>query len=234
MTDCRHIFHQIMTLLLIVGIASTVAGCGRTLVFAERDGINLAVRANANSSPPIEVNFGLNRTIATIVPPVNESGGKAAGEGVSMFAGFQVENNLKPAKPIDADLKIDTQFASGEAAKSVAGSPAVVASIVNVRGVTFQRTSEFVSTLGQRQQLVTAIRDLSNDQVVVAATIMLPNLSSRPDNLQKALAPQIAAIPPGGKIPPAMARAILNQWATLETVTPGTMAEWATAFAEAR
>lgn len=232
MTDCRHIFQQTMILLLAVGIASSVAGCGRTLVFAERDGINFAVRANANSTPPIEANFGLNRTVATIVPPVGESGGQPAGEGVSMFAGFQVENNLNPAKPIDADLKIDTQFASGEAAKSVAGNPAVVAKIVNVRGVTFQRTPEFVSTIGQRQQLVTAIRDLSNDQAVAAATSMLPNLSARPDTLQRALAPQIAAIPPGGKISPAMARSILNQWATMETITPGTMAEWETALSQ--
>jgi hypothetical protein len=236
MTGRHHSFPHLMTLLWAVGIAASVAGCGRTLVFAERDGVNLAIRANASSSPPIEVNFGLNRTIATIVPPAGESGGKPSGEAVNMFAGFQVEQPTSPdlAKPLDVDVQIITQFASGAAAKSVAGNPTVVARIVNINSTTFQRGPASVGTLEARQQLVATIGDLSNDQVVVAATSMLPNLTARPDALRKALAPQVAAIPPGGKMSPAMARNLLNQWAYLETVTPGTAAEWAAAFAQAK
>jgi hypothetical protein len=234
MTERRHIFHRIITPLLAVGIAAAVAGCGRTLVFVERDGVNLAIRANASSSPPIEVNFGLNRTVATIVPPVGESGGRPAGEGVSMLAGFQVENNFNLAKPLDADIKIDTQFASGAAATSVATSPPLVAHIVRMPGTTFQRTPEFAPTIGNRQQLVATIRDLSDDQAVAAATSMLPNLSARPDPLRASLAPQVAAIAQAGKMTPAMARNLLNQWAALETITPGTTAEWAAAFAQAK
>jgi hypothetical protein len=136
MTGRYHSFPRLMTLLWVVGIAASVAGCGRTLVFAERDGVNLAIRANASSSPPIEVNFGLNRTIATIVPPAGENGGKPSGEAVNMFAGFQVEQPTSPdpKKPLDVDVKIDTQFASGAAAQKVAGNPTVVARIVNVGG----------------------------------------------------------------------------------------------------
>ena len=235
MTDRRHIFHQMTTLLWVVGVAASVAGCGRTLAFVERDGVNLAIRANASSSPPIEVNFGLNRTVATIVPPTGQSSGQPNGEAVSMFAGFQIQNDYDVTKQqVSADLKIDTQFASGAAAVSVASSPPLVARIVNVNSTTFQRGPAFVATLPAREQLVATIGGLSNDQVVVAATSMLPNLSSRPDTLRKALALQVAAIPTDGRMSPRMARNLLNQWAAQETVTPGTAAEWAAAFAQAK
>ena len=130
MSDSRRRLHRTMTLLAAMGIAAAVAGCGRTLVFVERDGINFAIRANASSSPPLELNFGLDRVIATIVPPVGESGGQPNGDAVNMFAGFQVAANTDPAKPLAPDVKIDTQFASGAAAKSVAESPPVVAGLV--------------------------------------------------------------------------------------------------------
>ena len=149
MTGRRHTFHQMMTLLWAVGVAASVAGCGRTLAFVERDGVNLAIRANASSSPPIEVNFGLNRTVATIVPPAGQSGGQPNGEAVSMFAGFQIQNDYDVTKQqVSADLKIDTQFASGAAAVNVATSPPLVARIVNVNSTTIQRALAFVDTLG--------------------------------------------------------------------------------------
>jgi hypothetical protein len=125
-------------LLVAVGASALVAGCGRTLVFVERDGVNLAVRGDATSSPPIEANFGLNRTVGTIVPPAGQKkDGQPVGEAVSMFAGFQVDNTVNVPKVIDADLTIDTQFASGKAAINVAGNPKVVARIVNPNSVTF-------------------------------------------------------------------------------------------------
>jgi hypothetical protein len=125
-------------LLAAIGASTAVAGCGRTLVFAERDGINLAVRADATSSPPIQANFGLNRTVGTIVPPAGQKkDGTPVGEAVSMFAGFQVDNTVNVSKAIDADLTIDTQFASGKAAVNVASNPKAVAQIVNIRSGTF-------------------------------------------------------------------------------------------------
>lgn len=132
---------RVVTLLMgFVGCA-LVGGCGKTLVFAERDGVNLAIRTGT-ATTPLEVNFGLNRTIATIVPPAGEKDGKPDGDAVSMFAGFQVDNTLDPKKdPLNADLRIDTQFASGSAAREVAGDPSLVAQIVSQRSVTFSTTN---------------------------------------------------------------------------------------------
>ena len=122
---------QIAILFVAVGVAASLAGCGRTLVFTERDGVNLAVRTTG-TTPPLEVNFGLNRTIATIVPPAGDKGGNPNGDAVSMFAGFQVDNTFVPKTALDADLQIDTQFASGKAATAVASKPSVVAAIVSM------------------------------------------------------------------------------------------------------
>jgi hypothetical protein len=128
---------QIVTLLAAVGVAALVGGCGRTLVFAENDGVNFAIRTNAASSTPVEVNFGLSRAVGSIVPPAGQKGGRPSGDAVNMFAGFQVDNSLVPDKKIDADLQIDTQFASGQAAVAVADKPKVVARIINPNSVTF-------------------------------------------------------------------------------------------------
>jgi hypothetical protein len=235
MTNRRRSVHRMMPALWAAGVAVLVTGCGRTLVFGERDGVNFAVRANGASAPPIEVNFGLDRVIATIVPPAGESGSQPSGEAVNMFAGFQVErpNNPDLTKPVAADLKIDTQFASGAAAKSVAGSPTLVAHIVTLGGITIQRTPEFLATIKDRQQLVAAIHGLTDDQSVALATAMLPKLSTRPQNIQNALAPQVALLPQG-TMPPTIARSILNRWAILEIVTSDRAAEWATALAQAK
>lgn len=123
---------QFVKLLVAVGVAASLAGCGRTLVFAEREGVNFAVRTNAASSTPIEVNFGLNRQIASIAPPTGDGGDRPDGDAVSMFAGFQVDNTLDTNKPLNANMQISTQFASGKAATAVAGNPRVVAMIVDV------------------------------------------------------------------------------------------------------
>ena len=131
------LFRRIGILLATIGVAASVAGCGRTLMFAESDGVNFAVRANAASSPPFEVNFGLNRTVATVVPPNKQSSdGKATGDAVNMFGGFQIDAALEGQQKIDADVKIATQFASGKAATAVAGDPQVVAKITKFGPVT--------------------------------------------------------------------------------------------------
>lgn len=122
---------QIATFFAMVGVAASATGCGRTLVFAERDGVNLAVRTTG-TTPPLEVNFGLNRTIATIVPPAGEKSRNPNGDAVSMFAGFQVDNTFTPKTALDADMQIDTQFASGKAATAVASKPSIVADIVSM------------------------------------------------------------------------------------------------------
>ena len=131
MTGCSLNLRRMPLVLMAIAVAASVAGCGKTLVFAERDGVNISVRANATSAPPIEANFGLNRTIATIVPPAGEAGNRPDGDAVSMLASFQVDNTLVPTAPLNADLEISTQFASGQPATIVAQKPDVVVAIVN-------------------------------------------------------------------------------------------------------
>jgi len=131
---------RLLSLFLVSCSAIVVVGCGQTLVFVERDGVNLAIRTSGNT-PPLEVNFGLNRTVATIVPPTGEKGGKADGDAVGMFAGFQVDNTLVPTEALNADMQIDNQFASGRAATAVATKTKVVAQIVNANAATFSASA---------------------------------------------------------------------------------------------
>ena len=132
----------IMSLLVAVGAASLLGGCGRTLLFAESDGVNLAVRANTSSDTPVEVNFGLNRTVGTIVPPAGQkSGNQPDGEAVNMLAGFEVINNYNTVGAVDVDLTVDTQFASGKAAKKVAENPEAAAKIANLQPVPISTTA---------------------------------------------------------------------------------------------
>ena len=84
--------YRVGAVLSAVATAVSVAGCGRTLVFAEREGVNFAVRANPSATPPLGVNFGLERVVATVVPPASQQDGKPGGEGVNMFAAFQIDS----------------------------------------------------------------------------------------------------------------------------------------------
>lgn len=112
-----------------------LAGCGQTLVFAERSGVNLSIRADAASRPPLAVNLGLDRASGTIVPPrARGDDGRPQGEAVNMFAGFQVDRRGEVAaqQPLSVDLRVSAQFASGAAATKVAGAPEVVRDIVTL------------------------------------------------------------------------------------------------------
>lgn len=114
-----------------------LAGCGQTLAFAERDGVNFSLRADGAVRPPLEINFGLNRNVGSVVPPTAEASGRPRGEAVNMFAGFQVERfgTTQIIGPLNIDLRIGTQFASGAAALAVANNPAVVRQIVTTRPI---------------------------------------------------------------------------------------------------
>jgi hypothetical protein len=117
----------------------TAGGCSRTLVFAEREGVNLAIRADPARSPPLEVNFGYNRVVGTTVPPVAEKQGSGVttephGQAVNMISGFQVLSaKIDPAnKPLNVDLTISSQFASGRAATAIADNAPAVAAIARL------------------------------------------------------------------------------------------------------
>lgn len=130
----------------VVLLTIALGGCGKTLVFGERSGVNIALRVNADRPPPVEVNIGLERQVGAIVPPTRVSrNNDPSGDAVSMFSGFQVESfddpiSIKPATapktaagPFNVDVLIGTQFASGAAAVEIAkGDPDVVKQIVTV------------------------------------------------------------------------------------------------------
>ena len=113
-------------------------GCSRTLVFAEREGVNLAINASAARTPPLEVNFGYNRIVGTTVPPVAQDGQGTAsqprGQAVNMVSGFQVLSaTIDPAEPANVDVTISSQFASGRAATEIANNASAVAAIASFR-----------------------------------------------------------------------------------------------------
>jgi len=139
--------HTLATHLLAAGMAiCALSGCGKTLMFGERSGLNLAIRVDPAGQPPVMLNLGLNRTVGTIVPPATQSrDNRPSGDAISMFSGFQVESFSDPVQitpatvaratgnPFSVDLLIGTQFASGAAAMAVAeGDPEVVRQIVSV------------------------------------------------------------------------------------------------------
>ncbi len=143
MTRMRHPAGYLSLALLTIALG----GCGKTLVFGERSGVNIALRVNADRPPPVEVNFGLDRLVGVIVPPTRYSrNNDPSGDAVSMFSGFQVESFENPIEfksisesgsPLSkVDVLIGTQFASGAAAVEVAkGDPDVVRQIVTVGDV---------------------------------------------------------------------------------------------------
>jgi len=121
-----------------LALATTLAltGCSHTLVFAEQTGFNLSVIVKPSEATPLNVNLGLDRTVASLVPPIHENTpqGVVDGEGVNMFAGFAA--HYDPAtQPFAGSLRIRTQFASGQAATMIAGDPNAVIRVVNVSDI---------------------------------------------------------------------------------------------------
>ena len=118
---------------LALATTLVLSGCGRTLVFAEQTGFNLSVVVKPSEATPLNVNIGLDRTVASLVPPIHEATpqGTVDGEGVNMFAGFNA--HYDPAtQPLAGNLHIRTQFASGQVALMIAGDPDTVVRVVNV------------------------------------------------------------------------------------------------------
>jgi len=119
-----------------LAITLVLSGCGHTLVFAEQTGFNLSIIAKPSEATPLNVNIGLDRTVASLVPPIHDNTpqGRVDGEGVNMFAGFRA--NYDPGtQPLAGDLRIRTQFASGQAATMIAGDPDTVVRVVNVSDI---------------------------------------------------------------------------------------------------
>jgi hypothetical protein len=121
---------------LALAIALVLTGCGHTLVFAEQTGFNLSIIAKSSEATPLNVNLGLDRSVGSVVPPIHENTaqGLVDGEGVNMFAGFAAQYD-SATQPLAGNLRIRTQFASGQAALAITGDPDAVVRVVNVSDI---------------------------------------------------------------------------------------------------
>lgn len=160
---------------LTLAITVTLTGCGHTLVFGEQTGFNLSIIAKSSDATPLNVNIGLDRTVASVVPPIHENTPQGAvdGEGVNMFAEFKaaydpgIGANNTP-QPFAGNLRIRTQFASGQAALAVAGNPDAVVRVVNVSDIPLGGLTPN-SIRPQILPLRRKIRSLSDPQILELA-----------------------------------------------------------------
>jgi len=139
-------------------LALFVSACENTLIYAERTGFNLGIAVNDDPSTPVHVNAGLKRTVVSVVPP-RETGRTFTGasvpkaDSVSMFSGFRLQYDQGDGF-FQGNLRIRTQFASGQAAINLADDVQAVRKIVNVN---FSRDVSFVDQ--QRQKRVDGFLD---------------------------------------------------------------------------
>jgi hypothetical protein len=66
---------------LVLATALALTGCGNTLVFVDRTGVNLSIIAKPSEATPLEVNFGLDRKVASVVPPVGQDTSQTPADG---------------------------------------------------------------------------------------------------------------------------------------------------------
>lgn len=154
---------------LALAIALVLTGCGHTLVFAEQTGFNLSIIAKSSEATPLNVNLGLDRTVGSVVPPIHENTaqGLVDGEGVNMFSGFAAHYDSS-TQPLTGNLRIRTQFASGEAALGIAGDPNAVVQVVNVSDIPLGALTPD-SIRPQVLPLRRKIRGLSDPQILELA-----------------------------------------------------------------
>ena len=168
-----------------------LAACGDTLVYGERTGLNLAIEVNQDPETPVNVNLGLRRTVVSVVPAVDSESGEDGqshpkGEAVSMISGFDLSDKERD-NPLDPDLQIRTQFASGKAAVLVSEEPEVVSAIA---GVQFQRSAAFASlaTRNRVGKLLSETETLQ-DQAIIDLASSPPVADPEVDQLIQRLDP---------------------------------------------
>jgi hypothetical protein len=211
-----------------------LTGCTRTLVFVERTGFNLGIFVKPNESTPLEVNFGLDRKVASIVPAKGEIGSQGVdGEAVNMYAGFRAQYD-SATNPLSGDLHIRTQFASGGAALVIAGEPAVVARVVDVNAIVHDDSFRAPDSKANKAELSKQLGLLSDAQQVRLANAMIPNLASRSPQFQVQLRSLMPASASFGSGQQAAARRFNGFWIqTEEDMTGANFDQWKTAIQKA-
>lgn len=122
---------------------AVLAGCSDALIYGEGTSFNLAISVNNDPALPLSVNAGLHRTVVNLVPPLggdvsNGNSTAARGEAVSSISSFNLTDEGRDTNPLGGTLKIKTQFASGEAAVTIAKQPEAVAFVM--RGIYVRAT----------------------------------------------------------------------------------------------
>ena len=114
------------------------AGCSDTLFYGESTEFNLAIHFNDNPQQPLEVNIGLKRHVGQVTPPVateqNESGNKprlAKRSARCPGSGCGIRRTAGSASPLNNDLYIRTQFATGAAAAELAKNPIQAVKVID-------------------------------------------------------------------------------------------------------
>jgi hypothetical protein len=109
------------------------------MVFVERTGFQFgAVSLAEDPDRPIHVNFGLERRVLALSPPIGgvtespDGTRQAHGDAASLLSGFDMQ--YEPgSNPLGGTVSISTQFASGEAAREAAKSSELGTSIMAAR-----------------------------------------------------------------------------------------------------
>jgi len=220
--------NQVMSAGLLILVSLGVTGCNNTLVFAEKSGYNLAINVNDDPSTPVHVNMGLERSIATVVPPrdVTQSDqGKtaASAEAVSLFSGFRLKyyNESELKTPFSATLAIRTQFASGMAARSISENPEMVGKVVDASFVFDREAADLEATRQARVNKILDSIDRLNDATA-------KSLAVHPPVNEDIVSKVVAARDPHNlrATNPAFARQILKMEVVLDKPNDTALAAW--------
>ena len=205
----------------LIALGFTLAACQDTLIYGESTAFNLAIHVNDSPQSPVEVNAGLKRYVAESAPPVLTDGDdKAVGQAVSSFSGFALTYDRRG---IFGDLFIRTQFASGHAARALAGEPAEAAKVVHAD---FVGDPTFVSEANRtaRGEIIEGIRAFDASKV--------SDLSCHPPVTNARLLEIAEQSDPGcvKRTDPEFARQFLIELAFEDDRTPESFAKWRSAL----
>ena len=119
------LLHSRLRKLAVIFMLIGLNGCGNAILYGEGTNISIAtLKVNNDPATPVQINTGLDRTVAAMAP--RQGDGE---EAMSLLSGFK----FKDTKEAFGTLTIDTQFASGAAATTIAKQkPALAKSIMNI------------------------------------------------------------------------------------------------------
>jgi hypothetical protein len=165
-----HTIRHIVTL-LIAAAAIGLAGCNNTLYYGESTSFDLALHVNDNPQTPIEANAGLKRRVLEVAPPLSVDSSdqqhRPLGEAANSFSGFRLKFD---PDPVFGPLAIRTQFATGQAAETLADDPQAVAAVVDAQ-FDYERSADFVTkaNIEHRDRFITAINAMDAPAAIAAA-----------------------------------------------------------------